>query len=131
MSTAIDDSEIHQIVQRVVQNVMGSSERAPAQPAARKIVAIGADHGGFELKETLKSEVSTLGFEVMDVGTVSKEAVDYPDFAHAVAQSGAPRLVLPDHRLWLHLAEQRRPEQRKYQFAGSSRVRPCVGPHRA
>ncbi|MDQ3005208.1 MAG: ribose 5-phosphate isomerase B [Chloroflexota bacterium] len=66
---------------------MGSTERAPAPPAARKIVAIGADHGGFELKETLKAEVNTLGFEVMDMGTVSKEAVDYPDFAHAVAQS--------------------------------------------
>jgi ribose 5-phosphate isomerase B len=87
MPTTIDDSEIHQIVQRVVQNVMGSSEPTPAQSAARKIVAIGADHGGFELKETIKAEVNTLGFEVMDVGTVSKEAVDYPDFAHAVAQS--------------------------------------------
>lgn len=87
MSTTIDDSEIHQIVQRVVQNVMGSAERVPSQSAARKIVAIGADHGGFELKETLKAEVTTLGFEVMDVGTVSKEAVDYPDFAHAIAQS--------------------------------------------
>jgi ribose 5-phosphate isomerase B len=87
MPTTIDDSEIHQIVQRVVQNVMGSLEHTPSQSAARKIIAIGADHGGFELKETLKSEVSTLGFEVMDVGTVSKEAVDYPDFAHAVAQS--------------------------------------------
>jgi ribose 5-phosphate isomerase B len=51
------------------------------------IVAIGADHGGFELKETLKSELITLGFDVVDVGTVSKEAVDYPDFAHAVAHS--------------------------------------------
>ena len=58
----------------------------PAQSSGKKIVAIGADHGGFELKETLKSDLSTLGFEVMDVGTVSKEAVDYPDFAHAVAQ---------------------------------------------
>jgi len=87
MPTTIDDSEIHQIVQRVVQNVMGSLEHTPSQSAARKIIAIGADHGGFELKETLKSEVSTLDFEVMDVGTVSKEAVDYPDFAHAVAQS--------------------------------------------
>ena len=87
MPNTIDDSEIHQIVQRVVHNVMASSERAPAQPTVQKIVTIGADHGGFELKETLKAEVNTLGFEVMDVGTVSKEAVDYPDFAHAVAQS--------------------------------------------
>ena len=87
MPTVIDDAEIHQIVQRVVQNVLRPSELTPGQLATRKIVAIGADHGGFELKETLKSEVTTLGFEVVDVGTVSKEAVDYPDFAHAVAQS--------------------------------------------
>jgi len=88
--TTIDDSEIHQIVQHVVQQLMGSVGREQvtvSASSARKIVAIGADHGGFELKETLKSELSILGFEVMDVGTVSKEAVDYPDFAHAVAQS--------------------------------------------
>jgi len=87
---AIDDAEIHQIVQNVVHQVMGSVERgqtAVVSASARKVVAIGADHGGFELKETLKSDISMLGFEVMDVGTVSKEAVDYPDFAHAVAQS--------------------------------------------
>ncbi|MBI1793884.1 MAG: ribose 5-phosphate isomerase B [Chloroflexi bacterium] len=57
-----------------------------AESTGRRIVALGADHGGFELKEALKSEVSALGFEIQDVGTNSKEAVDYPDFAHAVAQ---------------------------------------------
>jgi len=51
------------------------------------MVAIGADHGGFELKSILKTEIASLGFEVTDVGTNSKDAVDYPDFAHAVAQS--------------------------------------------
>ena len=86
MPTTIEDAEIHQIVHNVVQQVMGSSERASAQSVGRKIVAIGADHGGFELKEILKSELNSLGFDVNDVGTVSKEAVDYPDFAHAVAQ---------------------------------------------
>ena len=90
MPINIDNSEIHQIVERVVHQVLGTAERG--QPSAvssstRKIVAVGADHGGYELKETLKSDLGTLGFEVMDVGTVSKEAVDYPDFAHAVAQS--------------------------------------------
>jgi ribose 5-phosphate isomerase B len=49
------------------------------------VVAIGADHGGFELKELLKPDLAALGFDVTDVGTTSKEAVDYPDFAHAVA----------------------------------------------
>jgi len=88
------DAELHEIVQRVLSNVMGSSERAQVvanptvQPtvAGKKTVALGADHGGFELKGILKSEITGLGFEVTDVGTNSKDAVDYPDFAHAVAQ---------------------------------------------
>src|SRR5258707_6675597 len=83
----IDDAEVHQIVQRVLQQVMGSMELGVAQPSGRKIVAIGADHGGFELKEMLKPELNALGFEILDLGTHSKDAVDYPDFAHAVAQS--------------------------------------------
>lgn len=52
----------------------------------RQMVAIGADHGGFELKEVLKGELTAMGFEVLDVGTQGKEAVDYPDFAHDVAR---------------------------------------------
>ncbi|MEP7135747.1 MAG: ribose 5-phosphate isomerase B [Chloroflexota bacterium] len=61
--------------------------RESAQPSGKQVVAIGADHGGFELKEALKSDITALGFEISDVGTNSKEAVDYPDFAHAVAQA--------------------------------------------
>ena len=38
-----------------------------------------ADHGGFELKEILKADLSALGFDAIDVGTHSKEPVDYPD----------------------------------------------------
>jgi len=52
----------------------------------RKVVAIGADHGGFELKEILKPDLVGMGYEVIDVGTHGKEAVDYPDFAQEVAQ---------------------------------------------
>ena len=52
----------------------------------KKIVAIGADHGGYELKETLKTTLAELGFEVRDVGAYNKGAVDYPDFAHEVAK---------------------------------------------
>ena len=91
----INEAEIHEIVHRVVGEALGSSRgetpsTAPApQPVSstKKVVAIGADHGGFELKEALKPELKTLGFEVSDVGTNSKDAVDYPDFAHAVAQA--------------------------------------------
>lgn len=52
-----------------------------------RTVAIGADHGGFEMKELLKEYLSGLGLRVRDVGTHSKEAVDYPDFAHLAAVS--------------------------------------------
>ncbi len=102
MST-IDDTQIQQIVQRVLQQVMGLSPqqsavpvekptgteavpRSGAQTGVRKVVAIGADHGGFELKETLKADLSGLGLDVLDVGTYSKAAVDYPDYAHEVAK---------------------------------------------
>ena len=87
MSNSLGDAEIHRIVQNVVQNVMGSSTRESVQSSGKKIVAIGADHGGFELKEALKSDITALGFEVSDLGTNSKDAVDYPDFAHVVAQT--------------------------------------------
>ena len=54
---------------------------------AEKIVAVGADHGGFPLKEELKGLLAELGHRVRDFGTNSTEAVDYPDFAHAVARA--------------------------------------------
>jgi ribose 5-phosphate isomerase B len=52
-----------------------------------KSVAIGADHGGFELKEQLKNFLAELGIRLQDFGTNSKDAVDYPDYALAVAKA--------------------------------------------
>jgi len=49
------------------------------------VIAVACDHVGFELKETLKSELVRLGFEVIDLGTNGSEAVDYPDFGNAMA----------------------------------------------
>ncbi len=99
----VSDEEIRAIVQRVLAQQLGlaaqkSSSRVEVDPsksvtpaesvrAARKVVAIGADHGGYELKEILKKDLSALGYEVLDVGTYSKEPVDYPDQAHDVAQA--------------------------------------------
>jgi RpiB/LacA/LacB family sugar-phosphate isomerase len=59
--------------------------------APRKKVAIGADHGGFEMKEALKGVLNDLGFDHQDFGTHSTEPVDYPDFAYAVAQAVSRR----------------------------------------
>jgi deoxyribose-phosphate aldolase len=54
-------------------------------------IAIGSDHGGFELKEQLAAHLREQGHTVHDCGTHSKEAVDYPRFAHLVAQRVARR----------------------------------------
>jgi ribose 5-phosphate isomerase B len=56
---------------------------------ASKLIAIGADHGGFRMKEELKGVLAELGHRVKDFGAYSEEAVDYPDFAHAVARAVA------------------------------------------
>jgi ribose 5-phosphate isomerase B len=61
-----------------------AGQTAPASTTAR-IVALGADHGGYDVKSMLKAYLAELGYEVLDVGTHSKDAVDYPDFAYAVA----------------------------------------------
>jgi ribose 5-phosphate isomerase B len=52
-----------------------------------RLIAVGADHGGYQMKEDLKSFLRTLGHRVYDFGTNSEDAVDYPDFAHAVARA--------------------------------------------
>jgi ribose 5-phosphate isomerase B len=50
-------------------------------------VAMGADHGGYRLKETLKRFVVSEGYEVIDLGARDEKPSDYPDFARAVAES--------------------------------------------
>jgi ribose 5-phosphate isomerase B len=58
-------------------------------------VALGADHGGYALKEEIKQHLSRLGCRFHDYGTFSSEPVDYPDLALAVARavkSGEARL---------------------------------------
>ena len=57
-----------------------------AAGAAQKVVALGADHGGYGLKEQLKKAVAAAGYAVADCGTHSAAAVDYPDFAYVVAR---------------------------------------------
>jgi ribose 5-phosphate isomerase B len=49
------------------------------------MIAIGADHGGYSLKDLLVNYMYQLGHTVSDFGTFSEEAVDYPDYARSVA----------------------------------------------
>ena len=60
-------------------------EDLPSLAPPEKTVAIGADHGGFRLKEALKPVLEELGFQVRDVGVEEEKAVDYPDIAEKVA----------------------------------------------
>jgi ribose 5-phosphate isomerase B len=82
---SVDD--IRALVARVVDEVMAATPAATAAaPAADAVtVAIGSDHGGFELKQVLVPYLEGLGCVVHDCGWHTAEAVDYPDVAHAVA----------------------------------------------
>lgn len=68
-------------------------KKSRAEGIKVRSVALGADHGGFPMKEQLKTFLEQLGLQVRDFGTNSTDAVDYPDFAHAVARSVAARHV--------------------------------------
>jgi ribose 5-phosphate isomerase B len=50
-------------------------------------IAVGVDHGGFPLKQTIIDELGRLGHEVLDLGTDSAASVDYPDYAAAVGRA--------------------------------------------
>lgn len=50
-------------------------------------IGIGSDHGGFALKEELKTFMEEKGIEVVDFGTYNTESVDYPDYGEAVAKA--------------------------------------------
>ena len=73
-----------------------SSETSSAIGSSpERTVAIGSDHGGFELKEDLVAYLKDLGYSAHDCGTFSSESVDYPDYAYAVA-----RLVADGRAAW-------------------------------
>lgn len=91
MMTELSDSDIQQIVQRVVSRLHDESAseglQHPSSPA--HLVAIGSDHGGFIMKTDLIQHLQGNGYQVVDCGTNNTEAVDYPDFAAAVAHKVA------------------------------------------
>jgi len=50
-------------------------------------IAVASDHGGFELKTLLVADLNAAGVPVLDLGTMSSESVDYPDYANALARA--------------------------------------------
>jgi len=103
----ISDSDLQDLVEQIVQRTLGSgnvisSTTTTINPAGHEpdltlvepqphvttvnTIALGADHGGFSLKENLKEFLLKQGYKVDDCGTYSPDSVDYPDFAYAVAK---------------------------------------------
>lgn len=75
---------------------LGSALPLPeVKGAVGQTVAIGADHGGYALKEQLKPYLAKLGWQVADMGCHSNASVDYPDYAFAVA-----RMVADGRAAW-------------------------------
>ena len=65
----------------------GTTEAPTTAPADRRVaVAIGADHGGWELKDRIGKQLTEAGYAIHDCGTNGPAAVDYPDIALAVAR---------------------------------------------
>ena len=92
---------MREVVRRIVDATADAAPRTPAPPAGspspapsapeaagtdRPAIALGADHGGFALKEQIRRSLEEQGYPVHDCGTHSDEPVDYPDLAHAVAR---------------------------------------------
>ena len=80
----VNEQEIRKIVIQVLERFENDSAAATGQ--ASKAIAIGADHGGFELKEKLVQKIKSLGYNVINAGCYSKDSVDYPDIAQNVCQ---------------------------------------------
>jgi len=58
---------------------------------AKLRIAIGSDHAGFSVKETIKKYLEDAGYAVDDQGTRSEDSVDYPDFGKAVGERVASK----------------------------------------
>ncbi|MEE9251346.1 MAG: ribose 5-phosphate isomerase B [Alphaproteobacteria bacterium] len=80
-------------------------------------VAIAADHAGYELKEILEKELVETGIPVLDLGTHGPEAVDYPDYADALAAAikagkASRGILLCGSGIGISIAANRHPELR-------------------
>jgi ribose 5-phosphate isomerase B len=85
-----DQARLTPLAEDIVRERGIQVERVRRRIAARRQrIALGADHGGFEMKEEVKRLLADLGHDYQDFGCNSTDAVDYPDYAHLVARAVA------------------------------------------
>jgi ribose 5-phosphate isomerase B len=68
-------------------SLSGTQATAPKPTPLVRRVALGCDHGGLEMKNKLRNFIEDMGCRVKDFGTYTPDAVDYPDYARAVAEA--------------------------------------------
>lgn len=78
------ESEVRELVRAAVEALQPAV--SDGEPPVSNSIAIGADHGGYPLKEKIAFRLRERGYDVHDCGTNSSDPVDYPEFAHAVAR---------------------------------------------
>lgn len=95
------ERDVRAMVRDIVDGLLGDNGSRSPMPVDGSVrdetgpirdvvtVAVGGDHGGFALKERIAFKLSEQGFDVIDCGTDSAEAVDYPDIAADVARKVA------------------------------------------
>ena len=96
----VTEEDVRQLVADIVDGVLATAttsspaeQRRPSPQSTSTppidAIAIGADHGGYPLKERIGFKLREAGYEIIDCGTDSAQSVDYPDFAHDVARKVA------------------------------------------
>jgi RpiB/LacA/LacB family sugar-phosphate isomerase len=79
--------QIEQGIASMLKFIEQTSTMQGTQTPAKTAIALGADHGGYQLKETIKRHLQNKGLTVTDYGATSTDSTDYPDYAQAVARS--------------------------------------------
>jgi ribose 5-phosphate isomerase B len=85
LGAILTDSARDAAAERGVKIIPIAEDLLPAAPPS-KTIAIGADHGGFRLKEQLKPVLEELGLAIRDIGVTEEKPADYPDIAQQVAE---------------------------------------------
>jgi ribose 5-phosphate isomerase B len=86
IGTVISPSARDAAAERGVKIVVLPADQIQRVASPDKTVAIGADHGGFHMKEQLKPILTELGLAIRDVGVTGEKPADYPDIAQQVAE---------------------------------------------
>ena len=96
------EEDVHNLVERIIDGVVAAEgsklvdspvpsqrEQNAGRGSGENRIAVGADHGGYPLKERIVFKLREAGYDVTDCGTDSHDSVDYPDLALAVAEKVA------------------------------------------